>query len=230
MRRCHPDAVVVASNAEMNVVVPQRTSRGAARSRAGQQIFVHDGRNNGIAQRSPGRNKGASGRAGERGAAARDGGRLMAASRVRPPPAKRSEPVRHLIYKSRDFLPFRPLPISSHPLTVPAALVVVQADPVARPRIAPGPLKTGPSSTRPASARYCPPGDIVAVSNSGVRREGLVVGSHIDYAGRQVVEVQLDGGEIYNAWYPSVTRVRRTIQYTRPLPQHKRTIERTIYW
>ncbi|KAI0638568.1 hypothetical protein C8Q77DRAFT_440706 [Trametes polyzona] len=73
------------------------------------------------------------------------------------------------------------------------------------------------------------PGDIVAVSSAGGRREGLVVGSHIDYAGRQVVEVQLDGGEIYNAWYPSVTRVRRTISYTRPSTQHKR-IERTIYW
>ncbi|KAH9854965.1 hypothetical protein C2E23DRAFT_816296 [Lenzites betulinus] len=76
------------------------------------------------------------------------------------------------------------------------------------------------------------PGDVVAVSNGGTRQEGLVIGSHIDYAGRQVVEVRLDGsGEVYNAWYPSVTRVRRTIQYTRPSPQHhKRTIERTIYW
>ncbi|OJT09508.1 hypothetical protein TRAPUB_14007 [Trametes pubescens] len=74
------------------------------------------------------------------------------------------------------------------------------------------------------------PGDIVAVTAAGGRREGLVVGSHLDYAGRQVVEVRLDGGEIYNAWYPSLTRVRRTIEYTRPSPQHKRTIERTIYW
>ncbi|KAI0658538.1 hypothetical protein C8Q70DRAFT_1045543 [Cubamyces menziesii] len=74
------------------------------------------------------------------------------------------------------------------------------------------------------------PGDIVAVSHSQGRREGLVVGSHIDYAGRQIVEVQLEPGEIYHAWYPTVTRVRRTISYTRPSPQHKRTIERTIYW
>ncbi|KAI0371623.1 hypothetical protein BV20DRAFT_965358 [Pilatotrama ljubarskyi] len=75
------------------------------------------------------------------------------------------------------------------------------------------------------------PGDIVAVQHSTHgRREGLVIGSHIDYAGRQIVEVQLDPGEVYHAWYPTVTRVRRTISYTRPSPQHKRTIERTIYW
>ncbi|KAK7029406.1 hypothetical protein VNI00_014660 [Paramarasmius palmivorus] len=45
------------------------------------------------------------------------------------------------------------------------------------------------------------PGDIVAVNNgfSG-RREGLVVGSHIDYLGRQIIEVQMDGGEVYNHW------------------------------
>ncbi|KAF9813576.1 hypothetical protein IEO21_05508 [Rhodonia placenta] len=74
------------------------------------------------------------------------------------------------------------------------------------------------------------PGDIVAVQNgvSG-RREGLVIGSHVDYAGRQILEVQMEPGEIYNAWYPTVTRVKRTISYTRP--QHKqRTVERFIYW
>ena len=65
--------------------------------------------------------------------------------------------------------------------------------------------------------------------------------------GRQIVEVQLDPGEIYHAWYvfpnlpwkcadhlglrryPTVTRVRRTVSYL-PAPQRKRTIERTIYW
>ncbi|KAM5534437.1 hypothetical protein V8D89_011904, partial [Ganoderma adspersum] len=73
------------------------------------------------------------------------------------------------------------------------------------------------------------PGDIVAVSHQTGRREGLVVGSHVDYAGRQVVEVQLEPGEIYHAWYPTVTRVRRTVSYL-PAPQRKRTIERTIYW
>ncbi|KAK0447745.1 hypothetical protein EV421DRAFT_1787881 [Armillaria borealis] len=45
------------------------------------------------------------------------------------------------------------------------------------------------------------PGDIVAVQHAySGRREGLVIGSHLDYAGRQIVEVQLDGGEVYQAW------------------------------
>jgi hypothetical protein len=97
------------------------------------------------------------------------------------------------------------------------------------------------------------PGDIVAVNHGGYgRREGLVVGSHFDYAvrpsshphqskitpspliyasrvllqGRQVVEIQFEPGDIYHAWYPSVTRVKRTI-YTRPKP---RTVERHVYW
>ncbi|KAF5322120.1 hypothetical protein D9619_000226 [Psilocybe cf. subviscida] len=74
------------------------------------------------------------------------------------------------------------------------------------------------------------PGDIVAVRH-GVkgRQEGLVIGSHIDYAGRQIIEVQLDG-ELYNAFYPTVTRVRRTISYTRPAIDRRRTIERRVYW
>ncbi|KAN0128583.1 hypothetical protein V8E53_013628 [Lactarius tabidus] len=71
------------------------------------------------------------------------------------------------------------------------------------------------------------PGDVVSVNygNHG-RREGLVIGSHTDHLGRHVVEVQLDHGEIYQTWYPSVTRVKRTI-YTRPRP---RTVERSVYW
>ncbi|KAF9266142.1 hypothetical protein L218DRAFT_956521 [Marasmius fiardii PR-910] len=77
------------------------------------------------------------------------------------------------------------------------------------------------------------PGDIVAVNHGmGGRREGLVVGSHVDYAGRQIIEVQLDG-DVYHAWYPTVTRVKRTVSYSRPsLPRvpHQRTIERRIYW
>ena len=63
--------------------------------------------------------------------------------------------------------------------------------------------------------------------------------------GRQIVEVQFEPGEVYNAWYtqlplhhllvaepmmrrryPTVTRVKRTV-YTRP---KQRTIERHIYW
>ncbi|KAH8982430.1 hypothetical protein EDB86DRAFT_3074207 [Lactarius hatsudake] len=71
------------------------------------------------------------------------------------------------------------------------------------------------------------PGDIVTVNHGAYgRREGLVIGSHIDYAGRQIVEVQFEPGDVYHAWYPSVTRVKRTI-YTRPKP---RTIERHVYW
>jgi len=71
------------------------------------------------------------------------------------------------------------------------------------------------------------PGDIVTVNHGNYgRREGLVIGSHHDHLGRHVVEVQFDQGDIYQAWYPSVTRVKRTI-YTRP---KARTIERSVYW
>ncbi|KAI5893198.1 uncharacterized protein SCHCODRAFT_02621121 [Schizophyllum commune H4-8] len=78
-------------------------------------------------------------------------------------------------------------------------------------------------------------GDIVSVNHgfSG-RKEGLVIGSHIDYLGRQIVEVQLEPGEVYHAWYPTVTRVKRTIAVQRPamLPPARshRTVERRIYW
>lgn len=74
------------------------------------------------------------------------------------------------------------------------------------------------------------PGDIVAVRHGlKGRQEGLVIGSHIDYAGRQIIEVQLDS-EVYHAWYPTVTRVKRTV-YTRPgIASGRRTIERRIYW
>ncbi|VDB91526.1 unnamed protein product [Peniophora sp. CBMAI 1063] len=72
------------------------------------------------------------------------------------------------------------------------------------------------------------PGDIVTVNNGAyAKREGLVVGSHIDYAGRQIVEVQFEPNEIYHAYYPAVTRVRRTV-YTRP--KRVPTVERHIYW
>jgi len=72
------------------------------------------------------------------------------------------------------------------------------------------------------------PGDIVAVRH-GVygRKEGLVVGSHIDYAGRQIIAVQLEPGEIFNALYPTVTRVKRTISYRPHKPAH---VERRVYW
>ncbi|KAH8834370.1 hypothetical protein DL96DRAFT_1580342 [Flagelloscypha sp. PMI_526] len=76
------------------------------------------------------------------------------------------------------------------------------------------------------------PGDIVAVRHGAAgKKEGLVVGSHIDYAGRTVLEIQLDEGTYYNAWYPSVTKVRRTISYHRPsLAAPRRTIERRVIW
>ncbi|KAF5329063.1 hypothetical protein D9611_013845 [Ephemerocybe angulata] len=90
-----------------------------------------------------------------------------------------------------------------------------------------------PTTTTTMDAEYIAAGDVVAVRH-GVkgRVEGLVVGSHVDYAGRQVIEVQLDGApELYHAWYPTVTRVRRTV-YTRPTytPTRYKTIERRIYW
>ncbi|KAI0692554.1 hypothetical protein BC835DRAFT_1356742 [Cytidiella melzeri] len=77
------------------------------------------------------------------------------------------------------------------------------------------------------------PGDIVAVQHGQYgRTEGLVVGSHVDLQGRQIVEVQLDrrDSEVYHAWLPSVTRVRRTTYYSAPPPQKVRTVERRVYW
>jgi len=73
------------------------------------------------------------------------------------------------------------------------------------------------------------PGDMVAVRH-GIkgRQEGLVIGSHIDYAGRQVIEVQLDG-ELFHALYPTVTRVRRIV-YRPSSVDRRHTIDRRIYW
>ena len=126
------------------------------------------------------------------------------------------------------------------------------------------------------------PGDIVAVRH-GVkgRQEGLVIGSHIDYAVRvfpseassftSILNVALllradkssksswiarfimHGGcyflHFYSLYhsiiihliacsrppivlcrYPTVTRVRRTISYSRPSLDRRRTIERRVYW
>ncbi|KZT06444.1 uncharacterized protein LAESUDRAFT_736867 [Laetiporus sulphureus 93-53] len=83
-----------------------------------------------------------------------------------------------------------------------------------------------------SSSEEIMPGDIVSVQHGpNGNKDGLVIGSHIDYAGRQILEVQLEPGEIYNAWYPTVTRVKRTISYSRPaLPHKARTIERFVYW
>ncbi|EIN11056.1 hypothetical protein PUNSTDRAFT_101043 [Punctularia strigosozonata HHB-11173 SS5] len=77
------------------------------------------------------------------------------------------------------------------------------------------------------------PGDIVAVNHGAYgRTEGLVVGSHVDYAGRQVIEVQLDNPthEVYHAWYPAVTRVKRVVHNRLPAPAKHRTIERHVYY
>ncbi|KAG8975354.1 hypothetical protein FRB90_009556, partial [Tulasnella sp. 427] len=80
------------------------------------------------------------------------------------------------------------------------------------------------------------PGDVVAVNtpNSG-KREGLVVGTHFDNVGRQIVEIQFDRpGDYYYAWHPLVTRVRR---YANTLPYHhyhprqdRRTLERHVHY
>ncbi|EGO02283.1 hypothetical protein SERLA73DRAFT_133212 [Serpula lacrymans var. lacrymans S7.3] len=74
-------------------------------------------------------------------------------------------------------------------------------------------------------------GDFVAVNHDRYgRREGMVVGSYVDYAGRTILEVQLEPNEVYAAWYPTVTRVKRTVSYaTRPTIK-QRTVERRIYW
>ncbi|KAG6860839.1 hypothetical protein C0995_006977 [Termitomyces sp. Mi166 len=78
------------------------------------------------------------------------------------------------------------------------------------------------------------PGDIVAVRHGMKgRQEGLVVGSHYDHMGRQVIEVQLDGSEVYRVYYPHVMRVRRTISYSHPslsAPNKVRTVERRVIW
>ncbi|KAK7470052.1 hypothetical protein VKT23_001490 [Stygiomarasmius scandens] len=81
------------------------------------------------------------------------------------------------------------------------------------------------------SAEEIIPGDIVAINHAlSGRREGLVVGSHIDYLGRQIVEVQLEN-ELYHAWYPTVTRIKRVAYRPATIqPARARTIERRIYW
>jgi len=74
------------------------------------------------------------------------------------------------------------------------------------------------------------PGDFVAVSvREFGRREGMVMGTHYDPFGRHYVEVRFDNNDYYNAWYPTVTRVRRTTYYLPPV-QRTTTVERRIYW
>jgi len=92
------------------------------------------------------------------------------------------------------------------------------------------------SLTDSSTEEYIVPGDIVAVRH-GIkgRQEGLVIGSHFDYAGRQIIEVQLDG-ELFHALLPTVTRVKR-VQVVAYRDRHNafsrpqaRTIERRVYW
>ncbi|KAJ3756409.1 hypothetical protein EV361DRAFT_811438, partial [Lentinula raphanica] len=80
-------------------------------------------------------------------------------------------------------------------------------------------------------------GDVVAVNhNLAGRQEGLVIGSHVDYLGRTIIEVRLDSYEVYHAWQPTVTRITRSV-YNRPAQvpligsvPRTRTVERKIYW
>lgn len=74
-------------------------------------------------------------------------------------------------------------------------------------------------------------GDYVSFTHSAYGyREGVVVGSRTEYpTGRKVVEVEIDPGRIYQAWYPTVRLIRR-VQYALPPPTRKTTIERTVYW
>ncbi|KAB5595412.1 hypothetical protein CTheo_1089 [Ceratobasidium theobromae] len=74
------------------------------------------------------------------------------------------------------------------------------------------------------------PGDIVAVNVDHGRREGLVVGHHYDALGRHIVEVQLEGyPSYYHAWYPTVTRIRRTTTYHQPAVRY-RHVDRHVYY
>ncbi|KAG8810596.1 hypothetical protein FRC19_004425 [Serendipita sp. 401] len=68
-------------------------------------------------------------------------------------------------------------------------------------------------------------GDIVSVNipaQAASVREGMVVGSHYDRLGRLVLEIQFDGGVMYNAWSTQVQKVRRTTTYYQPYPTHTR--------
>ncbi|EJD36941.1 hypothetical protein AURDEDRAFT_188227 [Auricularia subglabra TFB-10046 SS5] len=73
-------------------------------------------------------------------------------------------------------------------------------------------------------------GDIVSVTTPSGKREGLVVGSHVDFNGRHILEIQFEPGAFYNAWYPTVTRVRRTTYTVPSYAGAQRTIERRVYW
>jgi len=75
------------------------------------------------------------------------------------------------------------------------------------------------------------PGDEVAVSVGpfGYQKEGTVIGQHIDHAGRLILKVQFEPGYYHNAWYPTVTRIRRTKTIFHQ-PQTQKTVERHIYY
>jgi len=77
------------------------------------------------------------------------------------------------------------------------------------------------------------PGDIVAVkSNFGERQEALVIGSSYDYAGRQVLQLRMDGHAGYRIQTLDPSNsviVRRTISYMHPVEKRHR-IERVVFW
>ncbi|KZT60851.1 hypothetical protein CALCODRAFT_492124 [Calocera cornea HHB12733] len=73
------------------------------------------------------------------------------------------------------------------------------------------------------------PGDIVSVNRPGIAddREGLVIDTFQDQYGRQIVQVQLDRGEVYRTWVPYVRKIVRKTYYTVPqTPRNYRTVER----
>ncbi|KIJ57177.1 hypothetical protein M422DRAFT_23275 [Sphaerobolus stellatus SS14] len=73
------------------------------------------------------------------------------------------------------------------------------------------------------------PGDYVVVSRYG-SREGLVIGSHYDSLGRHILEVEFEPRNVYHAYYPTVTRVRRTTTYYTTIPERRNIVERRVYW
>lgn len=77
------------------------------------------------------------------------------------------------------------------------------------------------------------PGDVVSVNipNDG-QREGLVIGTSIDTAGRQIVQIQFEGRpRYYNYWYPEVKRVRRSVYpYAYRHHHHPKLVERQVHY
>ncbi|KAF8300139.1 hypothetical protein DL93DRAFT_2173458 [Clavulina sp. PMI_390] len=75
------------------------------------------------------------------------------------------------------------------------------------------------------------PGDEVSVPVSpfGYQKEGTVIGQYVDHLGRLILKVQFEPNNYYNAWYPTVTRIRRTRTVIHPIHTQK-TIEKHVYY